>query len=139
MKKFTTPVPKVANRRWHLIDAQGQVLGRLATQVASLLMGKNDPDFSYHQDRGDYVVVINAAEIKVTGDKTKTKMYHHYSGFPGGLKSLSLGQLMERDPSLAITHAVAGMIPKNKLRDTRLTRLKIFAGSDHPYADKLNA
>lgn len=138
MKNFTTPVPQQPERKWHLVDANGQILGRLATQVAHILMGKSDPDFSYHQDRGDYVVLINAANIKVTGDKGKTKLYHRYSGYPGGLKSESFNQLMDKDPAKVITHAVAGMIPKNKLRDRRLTRLKIFKGSEHPFQDKLN-
>ncbi|MFA6602196.1 MAG: 50S ribosomal protein L13 [Candidatus Shapirobacteria bacterium] len=138
MKPFTTPVPNVITRRWHLVDCEGQTLGRLATKIAHLLMGKGDVDFSYHQDRGDYVVVTNAALIQVTGDKPKTKIYHHYSGFPGGLKSQSFGELMAKDPSVVITHAVMGMIPKNKLRSRRITRLKIFSGSEHPYSDKLN-
>lgn len=138
MKLFTTPVPNTIVRRWHLVNVEGQTLGRAAVKIASLLIGKGDVDFSYHQDRGDYVVVTNAALITVTGDKAKTKIYHHYSGYPGGLKSQSFGEIMAKDPAKVITTAVMGMIPKNKLRSRRLSRLKIYSGSEHPYSDKLN-
>lgn len=125
-------------RRWHLIDLQGQTLGRSCTKIAEILTGKNKPTFSYHRDDGDYVVVINASLVTVTGKKKNDKLYHHYSGFAGGLKTQSFSEMMARDPREVIIHGVAGMIPKNKLRDKRLSRLKVFSGSEHPYSDKLN-
>lgn len=125
-------------RSWHLVDLSGQTLGRVCTQIAQLLMGKDNPTFSYNRDDGDYVIAINAAEIKVTGKKLRDKIYRHHTHWSGGLKELSLKEMLQKDPRLVITHGVYGMLPKNKLRDRRITRLKVFVGSDHPYADKLN-
>lgn len=137
--KNTTTVTKgnIINRSWHLVDLENQTLGRACVQIATLLMGKNKVDFSPNRDAGDYVVVINAAKVQVTGNKVKDKIYYSYTGFPGGLKELSFESLLKRDPRRLISHGVAGMIPKNKLRDRRLTRLKIFSGATHPYHDKI--
>jgi large subunit ribosomal protein L13 len=123
-------------RVWHLIDAKGQILGRLATKIANLLIGKSKPYFVPHLDCGDYVVVINASEVKVSGRKDQQKKYYHYSGYPGGLKETVFSQQIAKDPTKVIRHAVEGMLPKNKLRDKRLARLKIFAGEEHRYKDK---
>jgi len=139
MKKTKTTVTKgtLQNRKWHLIDLEGQVLGRVATKIASILMGKNLTTFSPNRDDGDFVVAINASKIVVTGKKLKDKIYYHYSGYPGGLRELSLETLMKKDPRKVIEHAVAGMIPKNKLRRIRLTRLKIFIDDQHSYNDQI--
>ena len=123
-------------RSWHLIDLSGQTLGRVCTQIAQILMGKDKPTFSYHRDDGDYVVAINATDIKVTGKKLKDKLYRHHTHWSGGLKELTLAELMQKDPREVIVHGVYGMLPKNKLRDVRMTRLKVFIGADHKYADK---
>ncbi len=124
---------------WHLIDAQDQILGRLVTKIAALLMGKNKPYFVRYLDCGDYVVVINAKKIKVTGQKEKQKLYYRYSGYPGGLRSRSLGEMREVMPEKIIYEAVKGMLPQNKLRDKMLTRLFVFAQSEHPYKDKFKS
>ncbi|MFA6518787.1 MAG: 50S ribosomal protein L13 [Candidatus Shapirobacteria bacterium] len=134
MTHYQTPITKeFQKRQWHLIDVAGLTLGRISTKIAGLLIGKGLPGFSYHQDSGDFVVVINTDKIRVTGDKLNSKIYNSYSGFPGGLKSLSLKQLMAKDSTLVIKNAVAGMIPKNRLRHLRMARLKIFASSQHPF------
>lgn len=124
-------------RKWHLIDLKDQTLGRISTQIATLLTGKNKVTFSYHRDDGDYVVAINAADIQVTGRKLKQKIYYRHTAWAGHLKSLTLAELMAKDPRKVIHHSVNGMIPKNRLRKTRMTRLKIFVGPEHKYADKL--
>ena len=123
-------------REWHLIDAKGQILGRLATVMAELLMGKNKPYFVRHLDCGDYVVVINATRIEVTGKKEEQKKYLHFSGYPAGLKAESLSQVRQKNPTRIITEAVKGMLPQNKLRDSMLTRLFVYANDEHPYKDK---
>lgn len=125
-------------REWHLIDLKGQTLGRVCTQIAQLLMGKDKLTFSYHRDDGDYVVAINAAEIVTTGRKLKQKIYYHHTAWAGHLKELTLGELMRKDPRKVIEHGVYGMLPKNKLRDVRMTRLKVFVDSNHKYAEKFN-
>lgn len=125
-------------RSWHLIDLKDQTLGRICTQIASILMGKDKPTFSYHRDDGDYVVAINAADIQTTGKKLKQKIYYHHTAWTGHLKELKLSELMAKDPRKVISHGVYGMLPKNKLRDVRMTRLKVFVGPDHKYADKFN-
>jgi large subunit ribosomal protein L13 len=124
-------------RSWHLVDLQDQTLGRICVKLANLLMGKNKVDFSPNRDAGDYVVAINAAGIHVTGNKLKDKIYYHHTGYAGNLKELSLGQLMEKDPRQVIYHGVMGMLPKNKLRDRRMSRLKIFVDQNHTYNDKI--
>lgn len=138
--KANTPVIKgnVTDRLWHLVDLDGQILGRAASEIAQHLNGKFKTQYSPNRDLGDYVVVINAAKVIVTGRKPRQKIYHNYSGFPGGLKELTFEELLARDPRRVITEAVAGMIPKNRLRAGKLTRLKVFPGSEHPYHDKIN-
>ncbi len=120
-------------RKWHLFDAQGQVLGRLATQIAGLLMGKHKTDFVRYLDIADHVVVINAAKIKVTGNKVADKLYHRHSGHPGGMKILTFSQMLAKNPSAIIQKAVTGMLPKNRLQDKILKHLHIYTGSDHPF------
>lgn len=127
---------KEIKRKWHLIDAKDQVLGRLATQIAQLLMGKNKPYFTRHLDCGDFVVVINAKEVRVTGRKEKQKIYYRHSGYPGALKETPLWMLREKHPERIIINAVSGMLPKNKLRKGMLARLKVQPGGENPYKDK---
>jgi len=138
---MTTYSPKVSEIKhfWHLIDANGQILGRLASEIATLLIGKNKPYFVPHLDCGDYVVVINAKEIKVTGKKETQKQYYRHSGYPGGFRQVTLKEQMAKDPRKIIEHAVAGMLPKNKLKDKRLVRLKIFIDEKHPYGKKVKS
>ncbi len=130
MKTYSAK-PADVSRKWYVVDASEAPLGRVATKIAVLLTGKEKPMFTRHIDCGDYVVVVNAANIKVTGDKMRQKMYYHHSHFPGGLKELTLAEKMEKDPTHALYHAVRGMLPVNKLRDTRLQRLKIYANEQH--------
>lgn len=120
-----------------MIDAQGKILGRMSSQIAGLLMGKNKPSFVAYLDCGDWVVVVNAAKVKVTGKKADQKMYYRHSGYPGGFRETTFKQQKAKDLRKIIHHAVAGMLPKNKLRAQRLTRLKIFVEEKHPYQDKL--
>lgn len=127
---------KDIKREWHLIDAQEQILGRLTTKIAGLLMGKNKPYFVRYLDCGDYVVVVNAKDIQVTGKKEKQKKYYRYSGYPGGLKIKTFAQLREENPTRIIYEAVRGMLPQNKLRDRMITRLYVFADDKYPYQDK---
>lgn len=127
---------KDIKRAWHLISARGQILGRLATKVAHLLMGKHKVNYIPYLDGGDYVVITDAKDVKLTGRKEQQKVYKHYSGYPSGLKQIAVKVMRERRPEYIIYHAVAGMLPNNKLKKYRLSRLKIFAGSEHPYADK---
>ncbi len=123
-------------RDWHLIDVQGKVLGRVSTEIANLLMGKSKPYFVRNLDCGDYVVVINSKEVKVTGNKEEKKVYYRHSGYPGGFKSETLGEMRNRKSNDIIVHAVKGMLPQNKLRDQMLGRLKIFEGAEHEYGEK---
>jgi large subunit ribosomal protein L13 len=120
-------------RNWHLIDAKGKILGRLSTEIATYLMGKKKPNFVPYLDCGDYVVVINAKDIKVTGKKESQKVYTRHSGYPGGLKQVVLSKMREQKPEEVITHAVKGMIPKTKLGRDMIIKLHVYAGSEHPY------
>src|SRR5215475_13680592 len=131
-----TYLPKVNldQRKWHVINADGAVLGRLAAQVADILRGKNKPVYTPHLDAGDFVVVINAEKVMVTGKKETNKKYMTYSGWKGGEKYTSVAQLRARHPEMHITRAVRGMVPKNRLGDVLLTKLKVFKGPDHPHA-----
>jgi large subunit ribosomal protein L13 len=135
--KTTVTKGNIINRNWHLVDLKDQTLGRVCVQLANLLMGKNKVDYSPNRDAGDYVVAVNAKYIHVTGKKLKDKIYYHHTAFAGHLKELTLGQLMESDPRKVIYHGVMGMLPKNKLRDRRMTRLKIFIEAEHIYHDKI--
>ncbi|MBI4084493.1 MAG: 50S ribosomal protein L13 [Candidatus Levybacteria bacterium] len=123
-------------REWHLVDVKGKTLGRVGTEIARLLMGKAKPYFVRHLDCGDYVVIINAKDVSVTGKKEGKKIYYRHSGYPGGLKAESLRDLRERKPEDIMYHAVKGMLPQNRLRDKMLERLKVFAGAEHTYEDK---
>lgn len=137
MKEKTTVLKgSQVDRKWHLVDLKGKTLGRICTQMALTLMGKDKPTFSYHRDDGDYVVAINAAEIVTTGKKLKEKIYYHHTAWSGHLKEATLAEMLKKDPRKVISHGVYGMLPKNKLRDVRMTRLKVFVGADHKYADK---
>lgn len=124
-------------RAWHLIDVKNKVLGRIASEIAHKLMGKSKPYFVRNLDCGDYVVVINAAQVAVTGRKEKQKLYGKYSGYPAGLKQKQLWQVRKEKPTEITRRAVYGMLPKNKLRDRLITRLYIYAGEEHPYNDKI--
>jgi len=139
LTKQTKPVKeKEIERGWHLIDVGGKVLGRVAPMIASLLQGKNKANYVPYLDMGDYVVVINASQVVVTGKKEETKIYTRYSGYPGGLKVLKYKDLLNDKPEFIIKHAVSGMLPKNKFRDRRLKRLFVFQDNNHPYQDKFN-
>jgi len=124
-------------RNWHLFDASEESLGRLASRVAVILRGKDKVDFAPHLDGGDFAVVINSDNLKVTGNKLEKKIYHHYSGYHGGIKSISLGKLKEKDSAEVIKKAVFGMLPKNKLRKEMMKRLKVFEKEEHSYGDKI--
>ena len=133
MKTYSQKSSEI-NREWYLIDASTLPLGKLAVVIADKLMGKSKVTYTPHIDNGDYVVVINAKNIQVTGNKMVDKKYYRHSGFPGGLTELKLEEVIEKDPSLAIKEAVKGMLPKNKLAADRLGRLRIFAGAEHTHA-----
>ncbi len=122
-----------------MIDATDKTLGRMAVQVARLLMGKHKPTYASHMDTGDYVVVINAARARVTGKKAKQKLYHRHSGYPGGLKSLSFEELFSRDPARVVELSVRGMLPHNSLGRAMLKKLKVYAGDDHPHEAQTSA
>jgi len=135
--KTYQPKAKEIKRHWHFVDARGKILGRLASQIANLLIGKNKPNYVPHLDFGDYVVITNAEKIEVTGKKEKQKLYRWHSGYPGGLKEKTLDKLRKENPTQIIRMAVEGMLPKNRLRTQRMKRLKIFSGPKHPYLDKI--
>lgn len=126
--------PTEVSRNWHLIDAADVALGRLSTELSRLLTGKHKPTYTPHTDGGDYVVVVNAKQVKVTGNKLKDKIYYRHSGYPGSTKATSLGELLEKKPTAAIENAVYGMLPKNKLRDGRMHRLKVYPGAEHQHS-----
>ncbi|KTD64371.1 50S ribosomal protein L13 [Legionella spiritensis] len=132
MKTFSAKAHEV-KRDWFVIDASGKVLGRLATEIARRLRGKHKAEYTPHVDTGDYIVVTNAEKVTVTGRKFKEKMYHHHSGFPGGIKSVSFDKMQEKNPARIIELAVKGMLPKNPLGREMYRKLKVYAGSDHPH------
>jgi len=136
MKTYSAK-PADIEREWHLIDANDQTLGRLSTQAARLLMGKHKPIFTPSQDTGDFVVVINAEKVRVTGNKIKQKLYHRHSGYPGGLTSVTLEKMMQNHPTRVIEHAVKGMLPHTRLGNQMMRRLKVYAGEVHPHASQL--
>ncbi|NVP18092.1 50S ribosomal protein L13 [Candidatus Gracilibacteria bacterium] len=133
MKTITPTQLTGAERKWYVIDAQDQTLGRLATKIAVILKGKNKASFAPHIDNGDYVIVTNCDKFAVTGKKLTDKMYYRHSGYLGGLKEISLEDLLEKKPTKALELAVSGMLPKNKLRKEMLSRLKLFTGVEHTY------
>jgi large subunit ribosomal protein L13 len=135
--KTTTLKPTDITHKWHLVDLEGQVLGRVAVQIAKLLTGKGKTLSGDHLDNGDFVVVVNAAKFIVTGKKLTDKIYYSHSGFPGGFKEVALQQLIDRDPRKVIEKAVKGMLPKDKHQQTRMRRMKIFVDAKHPYTVEL--
>ncbi len=136
MKTFMAKTGEI-ERKWHLIDADGQVLGRMATRIADLLRGKGKAEYTPHADTGDFVVVINAAKVKLTGKKDEQKTYTRYSGYPGGLRTIPVARVRERHPERLVEHAVAGMMPKNRLGRALLKKLKVYPGPEHPHAAQM--
>jgi large subunit ribosomal protein L13 len=126
--------PEDANRKWYIVDAKGQVLGRLASEIAKVIRGKNKPVFTPNFDTGDYVVVINASQVKVTGKRELLKTYSHHSGYPGGLKTKSFEELIVKKPEYIIESAVKGMLPKNRLGNKLIKKLKVYANEIHPHS-----
>jgi len=120
-------------RKWYLVDAEGKVLGRLASRIAHILQGKHKPYYTPHLDTGDHVVVINADKVKVTGKKASQKVYYRHSGYPGGLKEIPYSKVLQEHPERILIHAVRGMLPKNKLGRKMLKKLRVYAGPDHPH------
>ena len=133
MKTYVA-TPETRRRDWYVVDAEGKTLGRLATRIADTLRGKRKPEYTPHVDTGDFVVVVNADKVRVTGDKRAAKLYRRHSGYPGGLRSRTLGDRLERRPEEVIRLAVRGMLPRNRLARKQLTKLKVYAGPDHPHA-----
>ncbi len=131
--KTYSPTPKDIQHEWFVVDAKDKTLGRLATEVARILRGKHKPIYAPHMDTGDYVIIINCEKIRVTGDKLDSKMYYRHSGYPGGLKSVTLRQQLDRYPERVLHAAVRGMLPKNKLGRRMIKKLKIYAGDKHPH------
>ena len=132
MKTYSAK-PGEITREWYVVDADGKTLGRLATQIADTLRGKRKPQFTPHVDTGDFVVVVNAEKIQVTGNKLEQKRYYRHSGYPGGLKSRTLREQLDRRPTEVLRTAVKGMLPKNRLARQQITKLKIYAGPEHPH------
>lgn len=132
MKTFIPKKDEIV-RKWYLIDADGKILGRMATRIARILSGKDKPIYTPHLDTGDFVVVINARKVRVTGEKYTQKIYYHHSGYPGGLKKRTFEELMEKKPEEIILRAVKGMLPKNRLGRKMLKKLKVYPDADHPH------
>lgn len=126
--------PEEADRKWYIVDAKDKVLGRLASEIAKVIRGKNKPTFTPNFDTGDFVIVINASQVKVTGKRELLKTYSHYSGYPGGLKTKSFAELMAKKPEFIIENAVKGMLPKNRLGNKLIKKLKVYADENHPHA-----
>jgi large subunit ribosomal protein L13 len=132
MKTYVA-TPENRQRDWVVVDAEGKTLGRLATRIADTLRGKHKPEYTPHCDTGDFVVVVNAAKIRVTGNKLNDKIYYRHSGYPGGLRSRTLAEMLERQPEEVVRKAVRGMLPRNRLARQQLTKLKVYAGPEHPH------
>ena len=126
--------PADVQRKWYIVDAEGKTLGRLATEIATVLRGKNKVTFTPHVDGGDFVIVVNAEKVVLTGKKLDQKMYRYHTGYVGGLKEIPYKEMMEKKPEEVVAHAVSGMLPKNKLRSRMMTRLRVFAGPNHDHA-----
>jgi large subunit ribosomal protein L13 len=137
--KTYSPKASEVTRAWRLVDANGQTLGRLASEVAGYLRGKHQPTFAEHLDVGDYVVVINAARLRVTGNKARDRLYYRHSTYPGGFKSVALGELLERHPDRLLKNTVRGMLPRTALGRKMLRKLKVYGGPDHPHEAQLRA
>jgi large subunit ribosomal protein L13 len=138
MKTYSTKAADI-QRQWHVLDASGQTLGKLATKAATLLLGKHKPIFTPHLDTGDFVVIINAAKVSFSGNKEEKKLYYRHSGYPGGLKKVSLEEMLQADPTRVIEKAVKGMLPTNRLRAVRMKKLKVYAGEAHPHLAQTGA
>ncbi len=136
MKTYTAK-PGEIERRWWVVDAEGKTLGRLATRIAMVLRGKDKVQYTSHVDTGDFVIVVNADKVGLTGRKLAGKLYYRHSGYPGGLRVRTLGRMLERRPTEVLRHAVKGMLPKNRLAAQQLRKLKIYAGPNHPHAAQL--
>lgn len=132
MKTFIAK-PETVQRDWYIVDAADKTLGRLAAEIASRLRGKHKPEFTPHVDTGDYIVVVNAEQVRVTGNKAKDKIYHRHTGYPGGLKSISFEKLIDKAPERTIQNAVKGMLPKGPLGSAMFKKLKVYAGAEHPH------
>jgi large subunit ribosomal protein L13 len=132
-KTWTPTAEDAAQREWYLLDAEGLTLGRLASVVAQILKGKNKPTYATHMDMGDYVVVVNADKVRVTGKKETQKMYYSHSGYMGSLKAIPFNEMMQKHPTKAVEEAVKGMLPRNRLGNQMLTKLKVYAGGTHPH------
>ena len=132
MKTYSAK-PGEVTQHWFVVDADGQTLGRLATRIATVLRGKHKPQFTPHVDTGDFVIVLNAAKVQLTGRKMEQKLYHRYSGYPGGLRSLSAQHVRDNDPERMIRQAVKGMLPKNRLARQLIKKLKVYPGAEHPH------
>jgi large subunit ribosomal protein L13 len=133
MKTYSAK-PREIEQHWYLVDAESKTLGRLATQIADLLRGKGKPQYTPHIDTGDFVVVVNAEKVRVTGKKLEQKVYYRHSGYPGGLRERTLAEQLARRPEEVLRRAVKGMLPKNRLAAAQITKLKIYAGPEHPHA-----
>jgi len=133
-QKTTLMRDQDVDRKWHVVDAEGKVLGRLSTEIAVLLMGKHRPEYTAHVDCGDFVIVLNAKKIRLTGNKAETKEYDSYSYYPGGRKVVPFATMLERKPELIVTDAVRRMLPKSKLGRKMLSKLKVYRGGEHPHA-----
>ena len=133
MSKTWNAKPGEVDRRWYVVDAEGQTLGRLATRIADTLRGKNKPQYTPHIDTGDFVVVVNAEKIVVTGKKLDDKIYYRHSGYPGGLRQRTLREQLDRRPTEVIRKAVKGMLPRNRLARTQINKLKVYSGPEHPH------
>ncbi len=138
MKTYSLKAGEVETR-WHVLDAEGRVLGRLASEAAQLLRGKYRPTFTPHMDNGDFVIIVNAAKVKVTGDKLRQKTYYRHSGYPGGLKETPLARMLEKHPDRVLKLAVKGMLPHNRLSRKLLRHLKVYGGPEHPHDAQVNA
>lgn len=138
MKTYTLKAREIETR-WHVLDADGRPLGRLASETAQLLRGKHRPTFTPHLDNGDFVVVVNASKVKVTGNKMQQKLYYRHSGYPGGLKETPLPRMLERHPERVVKQAVKGMLPHNRLGRKLLGHLKVYGGPEHPHEAQINA
>ena len=133
MKTYSAKKETV-KRNWYLVDATDKTLGRISTEIANRLRGKHKAEYTPHVDTGDYIVVVNAEKVKVSGNKTTDKMYYHHTGYPGGIKSISFDKLIDKAPERALESAVKGMMPKNKLSRAMLAKLKVYAGNEHPHS-----
>lgn len=138
MKTYNVKAGEIT-REWHVIDAKGKVLGQVATEAARLLMGKHKPIFCRHLDTGDGVIVINAAMVEFSGKKGTDKMYYRHSGYPGGFRKASLNEMMAKKPTFAIERAIRGMLPRNRLGATMITKLRVYAGAEHPHLGQVTA